>query len=66
MDFIQRTIDIARRNTDEGGRPFATVIARDGEVLAESPNRVAQTCDPQPTPRSSPSARRAPGSAPST
>lgn len=46
MDFIQRTIDIARRNTDEGGRPFATVIARDGEILAESANEVAQTRDP--------------------
>jgi guanine deaminase len=46
MDFAQRTIDIARRNVAEGGRPFATVIARDGQILAESPNRVAQTHDP--------------------
>ncbi|MET3920123.1 nucleoside deaminase [Arthrobacter sp. UYEF20] len=46
MDFIQRTIDIARANVEEGGRPFATVIARDGEILAESPNRVSQTNDP--------------------
>lgn len=46
MDFVQRTIDIARRNVEEGGRPFATVIVKDGEILAESPNRVAQTNDP--------------------
>lgn len=46
MDFIQRTIDLARRNVAEGGRPFATVIAKDGEVLAESPNKVAQSNDP--------------------
>lgn len=46
MDFAQRTVDLARQNVREGGRPFATVIARDGEVLAESPNRVAQTNDP--------------------
>ncbi|MCF3101248.1 nucleoside deaminase [Streptomyces roseoverticillatus] len=46
MDFIQRTIDIARRNVEEGGRPFATVIVKDGEILAESPNLVAQTSDP--------------------
>ena len=46
MDFAQRTIDIARQNVAEGGRPFATVIARDGQILAESPNRVAQTHDP--------------------
>jgi guanine deaminase len=45
MDFVQHTIDIARQNVAEGGRPFATVVVRDGEVLAESPNRVAQTHD---------------------
>ncbi|ORA57729.1 nucleoside deaminase [Mycobacteroides franklinii] len=46
MDFAQRTIDLARRNVDEGGRPFATVIVKDGAILAESPNKVAQTNDP--------------------
>ena len=46
MDFAQRTIDLARRNVEQGGRPFATVIVRDGEILAESPNLVAQTHDP--------------------
>ncbi|WP_256103798.1 nucleoside deaminase [Streptomyces sp. ODS05-4] len=46
MDFAQRTIDLARANVDEGGRPFATVIVRDGAVIAESANRVAQTHDP--------------------
>lgn len=46
MDFAAHTIDIARRNVSEGGRPFATVIVKDGEILAESPNLVAQTSDP--------------------
>ncbi len=45
-DFAQRTIDLARQNVAEGGRPFATVIVQDGEVLAESANKVAQTNDP--------------------
>lgn len=45
-DFAQRTIDLARRNVTEGGRPFATVIVQDGAVLAESANKVAQTNDP--------------------
>jgi guanine deaminase len=45
-DFAQRTIDLARRNVAEGGRPFATVIVRDGEILAASANKVAQTHDP--------------------
>jgi tRNA(Arg) A34 adenosine deaminase TadA len=46
VDFVQRTIDIARDNVTAGGRPFATVIVRNGEILAESPNLVAQTHDP--------------------
>jgi tRNA(Arg) A34 adenosine deaminase TadA len=45
-DFAQRTIDLARQNVTEGGRPFATVIVKDGQVLAESANKVAQTNDP--------------------
>jgi tRNA(Arg) A34 adenosine deaminase TadA len=45
-DFAQQTIELARRNVAEGGRPFATVIVQDGEVLAESANKVAQTNDP--------------------
>lgn len=46
MDFVQRTIDLALKNVEEGGRPFATVIVRNGEVIAESANKVAQTSDP--------------------
>src|ERR1700735_4683815 len=46
MDFAQRTIDLARQNVIAGGRPFATLIAKDGEVLAESANKVAQSHDP--------------------
>ncbi|MCI1590882.1 deaminase [Heyndrickxia sp. FSL K6-6286] len=46
MDFVKHTIDLARKNVEEGGRPFATVIVRDGEIIAESPNLVAQTHDP--------------------
>ncbi|ETZ97449.1 cytidine and deoxycytidylate deaminase zinc-binding region family protein [Mycobacterium kansasii 732] len=46
IDFAQRTIDLAHQNVAEGGRPFATVIVKDGEILAESANKVAQTNDP--------------------
>lgn len=46
MDFAQRTIDLARQNVAEGGRPFATVIVKDDEILAERANQVAQTHDP--------------------
>ncbi|MEZ0363855.1 nucleoside deaminase [Mycobacterium sp. pUA109] len=46
MDFAQHTIDLARRNVEQGGRPFATVVVKDGAILAESANQVAQTHDP--------------------
>ena len=43
---MTRVIELAARNVEAGGRPFACVITRDGEVIAESPNLVAQTNDP--------------------
>jgi guanine deaminase len=46
MDFVRRTIELALQNVEDGGRPFACVIAREGEIVAESPNLVAQTEDP--------------------
>ncbi|SDH33311.1 Cytidine and deoxycytidylate deaminase zinc-binding region [Sinosporangium album] len=46
MELIEQTIALARRNVDDGGRPFACIIARGDEVLAASPNLVAQTHDP--------------------
>ncbi len=47
MDYIQRTIDLARANVEQGGRPFACLIVdRDGNIVAEAVNRVAQTHDP--------------------
>jgi tRNA(Arg) A34 adenosine deaminase TadA len=46
MDFIRRTIDLARANIEQGGRPFACLIVKGGAVLAEGVNRVAQTHDP--------------------
>ncbi len=46
MNFIKRTIELAARNVEEGGRPFATVIVKDGKILAEAANQVVQTHDP--------------------
>lgn len=44
--MIKHTIDLALRNVEDGGRPFACVIVRGGEIIAESPNLVVQTNDP--------------------
>jgi tRNA(Arg) A34 adenosine deaminase TadA len=45
-DLIQRTIDLANANVEQGGRPFACIIARGAEIIAEAVNLVAQTHDP--------------------
>ncbi|ORX89630.1 cytidine/deoxycytidylate deaminase [Basidiobolus meristosporus CBS 931.73] len=46
MNFADRTIELAKENVRNGGRPFACVIVQNGEIVAESPNLVAQTSDP--------------------
>jgi tRNA(Arg) A34 adenosine deaminase TadA len=46
MDFIQRTIDLALANVEQGGRPFACIIVKDGVIVAEAVNLVAQTHNP--------------------
>ncbi|WP_435017404.1 nucleoside deaminase [Tundrisphaera sp. TA3] len=46
MDLIRRTIDLARANVEAGGRPFACIISRGDEIIAEAANLVAQTHDP--------------------
>ncbi|MDW9166202.1 nucleoside deaminase [Legionella pneumophila serogroup 1] len=46
MDFIKCTIEMARENVENGGRPFACLIVQNGKVLAEATNTVAQTHDP--------------------
>jgi tRNA(Arg) A34 adenosine deaminase TadA len=46
MDFIRKTINLAKESVVNGGRPFACVIVRDGEILAEGVNEVVQTNDP--------------------
>ena len=46
MEFVKRTIALAKENVKNNGRPFATVIVKDGKVLVEAANQVQQTHDP--------------------
>jgi guanine deaminase len=46
MDYLAEAIALAVKNVKEGGRPFATVIVRDGRILATGANLSAQTRDP--------------------
>ena len=46
-DLVARSVDLARRNVAEGGKPFACVVvdAASGEVLHEAANQVEQSGD---------------------
>ncbi|KTD72688.1 nucleoside deaminase [Legionella tucsonensis] len=46
MDFIKKTIELAKENVKQGGRPFACLIVESGKIIAEGTNLVAQTNDP--------------------
>ena len=39
-------VDLARQNAERGGRPFASVIVKDGKVVATAVNSVVATGDP--------------------
>jgi tRNA(adenine34) deaminase len=43
--MMARCIDLSRQALEEGEYPFACVIARDGQVVVESTNRVARDRD---------------------
>lgn len=45
-DFMRRAIVLSIENVKNGGGPFAAVIVKDGEVLAEGTNRVTLNNDP--------------------
>ncbi|MGP5400974.1 hypothetical protein ACTXNU_16110, partial [Pseudomonas helleri] len=35
QDYLQRAVELARINVDEGGRPFGAVLVKDGQVIVE-------------------------------
>jgi tRNA(Arg) A34 adenosine deaminase TadA len=46
-EFLLRAVELARQNVLAGtGGPFAALIVRDGEVIAEAANSVTTTNDP--------------------
>jgi guanine deaminase len=45
-EFVERTIELARENVEDGGRPFSCLVVQEGEILSESPNLVEQSNNP--------------------
>lgn len=44
--FLQQAIALARRNIEKGGRPFGAVIVKDGKIISEGVNQMAELNDP--------------------
>lgn len=46
QDFIQQAVDLALENARSGGRPFAALVVKDGNVIATGVNQIKLTNDP--------------------
>src|SRR5947209_12284146 len=44
--YLRMAVDLARQNAERGGRPFAALVVKDGEVIATAVNSVVATGDP--------------------
>jgi tRNA(Arg) A34 adenosine deaminase TadA len=44
--YLQRAVELARRNVQQGGRPFGALLVRNGRVLAEAVNEIHLSQDP--------------------
>ena len=44
--FLQRAVELAGDNVEQGGQPFGAVLVKDGEVLAEAVNTSHLEHDP--------------------
>ena len=45
-ELMRKAIELSVRNVAEGGGPFGSVIARNGEIIATGTNRVTPDHDP--------------------
>tara|TARA_B100001750_G_C15471846_1_gene580241 strand:- start:292 stop:768 length:477 start_codon:yes stop_codon:yes gene_type:complete len=44
--FMNRTLELAKENVENGGWPFACVIVKNNQIIAEAVNQVEETKDP--------------------
>lgn len=44
--WLLQALELARKNVQEGGRPFGAVIVKDGNVIATGVNGIAASNDP--------------------
>ncbi|SFL78992.1 nucleoside deaminase [Salibacterium qingdaonense] len=44
-DFMERAVELALRNADEGGHPFGAVLVKDEQIAAEGVNELHRSYD---------------------
>lgn len=44
--FMERAVELAKENVNNGGEPFGAVVVKDGKIIGEGVNRVRATNDP--------------------
>lgn len=45
-ELMRKAIELSIENIKNGGGPFGSVIAKEGEIIATGVNRVTSNCDP--------------------
>ncbi|PWA10658.1 nucleoside deaminase [Pueribacillus theae] len=43
--FMERAVQLAARNVNEGGQPFGAVLVKNGQIIAEGVNELHKTYD---------------------
>lgn len=45
-EFLERSVQLAINNVNNGGEPFGAVVVKNGQIVGEGVNRVKETNDP--------------------
>ena len=45
-DYLKQTLELAYKNVEQGGRPFAALIIQDAQIVATAVNEIHLTQDP--------------------
>lgn len=46
LEFLQYTVNLAKENVAAGGRPFAALVVKDGQIISRGVNQILISNDP--------------------
>ena len=46
LEFLQYTVNLAKENVATGGRPFAALVVKDGQIISRGVNQILLSNDP--------------------